>query len=287
MRPADAGALLLLACCWRAVGAAESWSEASAAKLEQADAEQVGQRWEQALALYRESLDLSPNPPVFQQYVLQNNIGWSLFNMGDWANAEDAYRRALRVSATHPPTDHAYLNLASLYKAQGRTKALIKVYQAAIALTKQPSTYLALAQALMREFRVDDAAAALQEGLSIGGEGSSLAQEFHNYLGKVNAWRRRWSVASHHFIKSVDLGLHSSLGKTDAKPAGLDGGFRIASIHSGSVWTINVIRGRGLHGRSRSDRPVSGVVRVHAESRNERTPACGPASIHSGRGGRD
>lgn len=203
--------------CWLPVAAdnpavleqAVEWSDASATKMAEADSQQSIKRWEPAMSLYREAMTLSPHPPPFQQYVLFNNIGWSLFNMGEWAAAEEEYRKALNVQqpSGQPPTDHAYINLATLYKAQGRSKATIKVYQAAVALTKQLPTWAALGFALMREFRVEEAVSTLQEALALHGDGATAAQEVHNYLGQLNVWRRRWSSASHHFIKSVDLGL--------------------------------------------------------------------------------
>ena len=186
-----------------------SWSDESAAKMAEAGAAQGAGSWEPAMLLYQQALEKSPNPPTFQRYVLHNNIGWSLYNMGQWAAAEEEYRTALKLSGDRPPTDHAYINLATLYKAQGRWKATIKVYQAAVELTKQLPTWAALGLAYMREFRVEEAITSLQEGLRLRGDSAPAAQEVHNYLGTLNVWRRRWSSASQHFIKSVDLGLPS------------------------------------------------------------------------------
>lgn len=183
------------------------WTDEAAATLASADQLQADGKWQPAMDLYREALSLSPNPPAFQRYVLHNNIGWSLFHLNDWTSAEENYRMALRATPNVPPTDHAYINLATLYKAQGKMKSTIKAYRSAVQLTKQLPTWAQLGAALMHEFRVDEAVSTLQEGLAFRGDSDPGAQECHWYLGKLNMWRRRWSTASNHFIKSLDLGL--------------------------------------------------------------------------------
>ena len=87
---------------------------------------------------------------AFQRYIIHNNIGWSLFHLNEWTRAEENYRHALRAAPAQPPTDHAYINLATLYKAQGRIKSTIKAYRAAVMLTKQLPTWAALGKALMQ-----------------------------------------------------------------------------------------------------------------------------------------
>jgi len=183
------------------------WTDEAAGTLATADQLQAEQQWRPALDLYHKALVLSPNPPGFQRYVIYNNLGWSLFHLNRWSDAETHYQIALQAVPSQPPTDHAYINLATLYKAQGKTKSTIKAYRSAVQLTKQLPTWAQLGHALMTEFRVDEAVSSLQEGLAFRGDGDPGAQECHWYLGMLNMWRRRWSTASNHFIKSLDLGL--------------------------------------------------------------------------------
>ena len=111
------------------------WTDEAANTLTRADELQAAGQWAEAIRLYDQVLTLSPNPPAFQRYVIHNNIGWSRYHLNEWTRAEEHYRSALRATPEQPPTDHAYINLATLYKAQGRSKATVKAYRAAVALT--------------------------------------------------------------------------------------------------------------------------------------------------------
>ena len=103
------------------------------ARLSAADSYQQAGDWNQAITHYRRALQISPMPPAFQRYVIYNNLGWSMYHLGSWADAEEHYKRALRASPQPPPTDHAYINLATLHKAENRIKPTIKAYRAAVA----------------------------------------------------------------------------------------------------------------------------------------------------------
>ena len=183
------------------------WTAEAADALLAADFMQADYKWQQALDMYRKALSLSPTPPAFQRYVINNNIGWSLFQLNHWAEAEEYYQMALRAVPAAPPTDHAYINMATLFKAQGKPKAAIEAFRSAVQLTKMLPIWAQFGRALMMEFRVDEAMSTLQEGLAYRGDADPGAQECHWLLGTLNMWRRRWSTASTHFIKSIDLGL--------------------------------------------------------------------------------
>ena len=183
------------------------WTAEAADALLAADFMQADYKWQAALDLYRKALSLSPTPPAFQSYVINNNIGWSLFQLNHWTEAEEYYQMALRAVPAAPPTDHAYINMATLFKAQGKPKAAIEAFRSAVQLTKMLPIWAQLGRALMMEFRVDEAMSTLQEGLAYRGDADPGAQECHWLLGTLNMWRRRWSTASTHFIKSIDLGL--------------------------------------------------------------------------------
>lgn len=183
------------------------WSSEAAASLSTADAFQQAGQWNDAITHYRRALQLSPTPPSFQQYVIYNNLGWSSYHMGDWATAEEHYHLALKASPNPPPTDHAYINLATLHKAENRVKPTIKAYRAAVALTHQSPTWAQLGWALMQDFKLEEATQTLHDALAMRGDEAPAAQESHNYLGVLYAFKRTWSQASQHFVRAADLGL--------------------------------------------------------------------------------
>ncbi|EOD29559.1 hypothetical protein EMIHUDRAFT_233771 [Emiliania huxleyi CCMP1516] len=59
---------------------------------------QQQKRWADAITYYKRVLAVSPNPPNFQKYI-----------------AEHYYHLALAAVPNKPPTDHAHINLATLY----------------------------------------------------------------------------------------------------------------------------------------------------------------------------
>ena len=185
------------------------WTREAADALAAADALQQKQDWKKSVEKYHLALSISPTPSAVQQYVIYNNLGWSLYHLGEWTIAEDHYKRALRAAPQRPPTDHAYINLATLYKAEHRLKPTIKAYRSAISLTHQLPTWAQLGNSLIMDFRVDEAVHVLQEGLAYRGESSAAAQECHGYLGRAHLSRRNWPQASQHFVKSLELGLPS------------------------------------------------------------------------------
>ena len=143
-------------------------------------------------------------------YVIYNNLGWSMYHLGEWTSAEEHYRHRCASSPAAPPTDHAYINLATLHKAERRVKPTIKAYRAAVSLTHQSPTWAQLGWALMLDFKVEEAVHTLEDALSYRGESAPAAQETHNYLGFLYSFRRDWASASTHFVKAVDLGLPSN-----------------------------------------------------------------------------
>ena len=186
------------------------WTPQAADELSAADGYQQSGDWGQAITHYRRALQISPMPPAFQRYVIYNNLGWSMYHMGEWGKAEEHYKHALRASPQPPPTDHAYINLATLHKAERRVKPTIKAYRAAVSLTHQSPTWAQLGWALMLDFKVEEAVHTLEDALSYRGESAPAAQETHNYLGFLYSFRRDWASASTHFVKAVDLGLPSN-----------------------------------------------------------------------------
>ena len=183
------------------------WTPLAADALSAADGYQQSGDWDQAITHYRRALQISPMPPAFQRYVIYNNLGWSMYHMGDWGKAEEHYKHALRASPQPPPTDHAYINLATLHKAENRIKPTIKAYRAAVALTHQSPTWAQLGWALMQDYQLDEATQTLHDALAYRGDDAPAAQECHNYLGVLYSYKRQWTQASQHFVRAADLGL--------------------------------------------------------------------------------
>jgi len=161
------------------------WTPLAADALSAADGYQQSGDWDQAITHYRRALQISPMPPAFQRYVIYNNLGWSMYHMGDWGKAEEHYKHALRASPQPPPTDHAYINLATLHKAENRIKPTIKAYRAAVALTHQSPTWAQLGWALMQDYQLDEATQTLHDALAYRGDDAPAAQESHHSLGRA------------------------------------------------------------------------------------------------------
>jgi len=113
-----------------------------------------------ANAMYIEAIELSelgsqlaPNHPSFH-----TNRGVALVKLARYAEAEEAFKRALALEA-HTVN---FTNLAQLYAVMGRKEDALRVYQAAIAAEKDKATWYAL-RGQMFLYALGDPAAAEQE----------------------------------------------------------------------------------------------------------------------------
>ena len=260
------------------VGVETPWTAQAADALSAADSYQQAGDWTQAITHYRRALQISPMPPAFQRYVIYNNLGWSMYHLGSWADAEEHYKRALRASPQPPPTDHAYINLATLHKAENRVKPTIKAYRAAVALTHQSPTWAQLGWALMQDFKLDEATATLHDALAYRGEDAPAAQECHNYLGVLYAFKRDWSQASQHFVRAADLGLPTNATGCKAGRWQLAEGWpsgRGVSLHPLSLESVlGAIDGAAQQAQLRAPRPIAAPAlcsRLDAEATFEDT----------------
>lgn len=184
-----------------------AWSVEANNALAEADRLQQQKRWADAITYYKRVLAVSPNPPNFQKYIVLNNLGWSMYHTDRWAEAEHYYHLALAAVPNKPPTDHAHINLATLYTKTHRPAEAVASYRAALSMTASQRVQTQLGRVLIRNFQVGEAVETLKEALSAWGSDGPAAQEAHRELGTAYAARRNWGRASHHLIRAVDLGL--------------------------------------------------------------------------------
>ena len=184
-----------------------AWSVEANNALAEADRLQQQKRWADAITYYKRVLAVSPNPPNFQKYIVLNNLGWSMYHTDRWAEAEHYYHLALAAVPNKPPTDHAHINLATLYTKTHRPAEAVASYRAALSMTSSQRVQTQLGRVLIRNFQVGEAVETLKEALSAWGSDGPAAQEAHRELGTAYAARRNWGRASHHLIRAVDLGL--------------------------------------------------------------------------------
>ena len=109
-----------------------AWSVEANNALAEADRLQQQKRWADAITYYKRVLAVSPNPPSFQKYIVLNNLGWSMYQTDRWAEAEHYYHLALAAVPNKPPTDHAHINLATLYTKTHRPAEAVASYRAAL-----------------------------------------------------------------------------------------------------------------------------------------------------------
>lgn len=76
-------------------------------------------RWKEAVAEYRKALALPTFPtPDLGQY----NLGWALYNLGDYREAEEVLRFAIRLNPPPPTMPAAYYTLGLVLLKEGRAE---------------------------------------------------------------------------------------------------------------------------------------------------------------------
>ena len=92
-------------------------------------------RLEEAITAYRQAIDTMPTH--YQSHSLFNVMGEAYFKMGQFAEAESWYRKALSVKADHVP---AHLTLAKLYAKANRSSDAEQVFLGVQALAPNDSS---------------------------------------------------------------------------------------------------------------------------------------------------
>ena len=135
----------------------------------------IQKNWEQATQVRTGAHRGHPTPPAFQRYVIYNNLGRK--HLGEWTSAaeQSPTEPRLRSSPAAPPTDHAYINLATLHKAERRVNRRSR--RTARRCRDAPVAHVGAARlALMLDFKVEEAVHTL-DALSDRGESAPAAQE--------------------------------------------------------------------------------------------------------------
>jgi predicted O-linked N-acetylglucosamine transferase (SPINDLY family) len=115
---------------------------------------------DEALALYRKSVDLHPDDPM-----LLHHFGVALQQAGSWAMAEQCSRKVISLQ---PGFHDAYANLAATLHALGRFQEAEEACHQAISLQPESADdYNRLGTVLNSQGRLDEAAASYLKALSI------------------------------------------------------------------------------------------------------------------------
>jgi len=100
--------------------------------------------WRDPITFYNHTLQYAPN-----SYRIINNLGMAYADTGDHAQAEETYRRAIKVEPSNPV---AYHNLGNTYKETGERELAIENFQTAIQLDPEfIFSYNALANLYLEE----------------------------------------------------------------------------------------------------------------------------------------
>ncbi len=103
-------------------------------------------------------------------YLVENNLGWAHFKLGNLAVAEGHLRRALFLNSD---MCLAYNNIAIVHEEMGRIEDAMEEYEAAIKRCPDyVEPYFRLGTILVRRGRIEEAARYLRKCARLGGEGS-------------------------------------------------------------------------------------------------------------------
>jgi Flp pilus assembly protein TadD len=126
------------------------------------------------------------------------NLGVTRSRLGDTAGAFDALQRALEVEAGN---SSALVNLAKLYRDQGRREESETAMRAAAEGTRNPFTLIAMADAEMTRGRFDEARQYLRRARWWYGK----EPEVHLALARLSRLEGDEEKAAKHFRRATDL----------------------------------------------------------------------------------
>jgi len=136
------------------------------------------ERWEDAV----EKLSVAADEPTYREVGRAlHNLGWAYYNLGRYEEAEDCYKRLLRVTPLFCPSLH---NLGMVSEAQGQLDEAETHYQRSLECNETHlDTWMALGRLYIRLDRVEDArfhldfVAAHDDGGTLGDEALALLSE--------------------------------------------------------------------------------------------------------------
>ena len=152
------------------------------------------ERWEEAMAAYREAIGINP------QYVeALANLGNVYRRQRQWADAITTLQQALQLK---PQSADLHNTLGVTYKEHGEIETALKHYQQALKLSPQHAEALNnMGVVLQDQGKLANAAEAFQQALTLK-PGYANA---HYHLGLVRLWQGKEEEALGCFHRSADL----------------------------------------------------------------------------------
>jgi tetratricopeptide (TPR) repeat protein len=202
------------------LGASKLWSRAAARPAQQRTLVLAGiglgalfaarivirdRDWNNDIALYTQTLDVSPDASV-----IQNWLGWDYFSQGDWDKAESAWRGVL---ARNPNSISALNNLGTVARLRKQYAQAGVLYQRAIELDPSaPGPHFGMGQLLMEEGRLREAEEQLRAGIRIHPDVT-----VYDYLGQIHVSQGSSEEAERDFraalrLDESDSNAHFGLG---------------------------------------------------------------------------
>lgn len=130
--------------------------------------------WRDPITFYNQTLEYAPN-----SYRIINNLGMAYTDVGDYAKAEETYKRAIKLN---PDIPVAYHNLANSYQEMGEEELAIENYKNAI--SNNPAflnSYVALADLYLENQNVQEARSVYEQALGH----TDLDLDILFYLGEL------------------------------------------------------------------------------------------------------
>ena len=168
----------------------------------QADSLLALKRYAEAEEAYRRALQAAPREPQLYYY-----LGIALWEQRRFEEAEQVYRQAL---ALEPKADEAWYELGNTLLAQRREEEARMAYERAVALRpKFPEAHNGLARALIELRRPEEALARCQRALAL----QPAAWKSHSVLGSALRELGRFQEAETAFRRAISLAPAADVGQ--------------------------------------------------------------------------
>jgi tetratricopeptide (TPR) repeat protein len=173
--------------------------------------------WQNSQKLFRHALDVTTD-----NYVIHNNLGFELADMGRADEAIKHYREAVRIN---PDFEVAYINLGKALLLQGKVDESIRYYQALLKIKPDyAGVHHNVGLVLLRKGEAEPAIFHFQEALRINNDYA----EVYNSLGAarlsqgqikqaISCFRQALRIKPDFYAAQKNLSKLENLMKTDSK----------------------------------------------------------------------